>query len=222
MELNLTIGLFNESIPNRHKMIDNKKATTTQPLEWQQALCILYTLKGKHDLKNLMLFGLGFYTAYRVGDILSLKWSDITGEKIVLIEAKTGKRRVAYLNQQFCELRDWVISQYDTIPKGYIFRYDRKGVPAKPMSVTAANKRIKQVLTDFGIQGKKSSHVLRKTWSRAVYMSNPTDYQLTLLSQALNHSSTRITRRYIGLTEDNIREAYLSLPTANRKYKKAG
>ena len=101
------------------------------------------------------------------------------------------------------------------------FKYDRKGAAIKPMSVTAANKRIKQVLTDFGIKSKKSSHVLRKTWSRAVYMSNPTDYQLTLLSQALNHSSTKITRRYIGLTEDNIRDAYLSLPTANRKYKKA-
>jgi len=202
-------------------MIKSKKATTTQPLEWQQALCILYALKGKHDLKNLMLFGLGFYTAYRVGDILSLRWSDITGEKIVLIEAKTGKRRVAYLNQQFCELRDWVISQYDTMPTGYIFRYDRNGAANKPMSVTAANKRIKQVLTDFGVQGKKSSHVLRKTWSRAVYMSNPSDHQLLLLSQALNHSSSKITRRYIGLVEDDIREAYLNLPRAKGLYKKA-
>ena len=202
-------------------MIYNSDNTQTHPLEWNQAMSILYSLKGKGELKNLMLFALGCFTACRVSDLRSLTWEQIQQEELILTEKKTGKRRAIYFDPLFCEFRDWVITQYSKTPSGYIFRYERKGAANKPITVQAINKRIKAVLNNFNIVGKKSSHVLRKTFARRIYMNEPSEHNLVLLSKILNHSSTSTTKLYIGLTQDNIREAYLNLSSPNKKYKKA-
>jgi len=207
--------------PNLKTMINNSDYTQTQPLHWNQAMSILYSLKGKGELKNLVLFSLGFFTACRVSDLRSLTWEQIQQQELILTEKKTGKRRVIYFDPLFCEFRDWVISQYLESPKGYIFRYERKGAANTPITVQAINKRVKAVLNNFNVAGKKSSHVLRKTFARRIYMTDPSEHKLVLLSKILNHSSTSTTKLYIGLTQDNIKEAYLNLSSPNRKYKKA-
>lgn len=99
-------------------------------------------------------------------------------------------------------------------PNTLIFTYQRKdGDPSKSISVVAANKRIKKLFKEYDIQCKNlSSHTLRKTFGLRVYeIYNRCEDALVLLSQIFNHANISITRRYIGLTERRIKNAYLSL-----------
>jgi len=84
---------------------------------------------------------------------------------------------------------------------------------SKPISITAANKRIKKVFGEYDIKSvNPSSHTLRKTFGRRVYEAhNKSEDALILLSQIFNHTQISITRRYIGLTQERISSAYTCL-----------
>ena len=58
-----------------------------------------------------------------------------------------------------------------------------------------------------GIIDHIGSHTLRKTFS---YHHYQTFKDVALLQYLLNHSSPSITLRYIGITQDNIKESLLN------------
>lgn len=202
-------------------MNKNIAPTVTEPLEWETCMMLLDALKGSGDYKNLMLCSISFFMGLRVSDTRSIRWCDILGDKLILHETKTKKRRTIHFDQKFIEIRDFVIDQYEEKPSGYIFRYERTGAANKPMSVQAINLRIKKIFKRYGIKGKASSHCFRKSFCKRIYSLNPSTHTLVLLSKLLNHSSTMITRAYIGLTNDEIKNCYLSLSSGTPVYYKA-
>ena len=57
-----------------------------------------------------------------------------------------------------------------------------------------------------------SSHSLRKTFGRQVWANNnETDKALLYLSELFNHSSTSITRRYLGIRQEELNDIYMNL-----------
>ena len=63
-----------------------------------------------------------------------------------------------------------------------------------------------------------STHTLRKTFCyHQMLMSNNDTRKLYLLQQMLNHSSLAQTLDYIGITSEEIAEAYLNLNLGLRK-----
>ena len=58
-----------------------------------------------------------------------------------------------------------------------------------------------------------SCHSLRKTFGRQVYNQNSENAELALvkLMELFNHSSVAITKRYLGLRQEEILQAYDSL-----------
>lgn len=52
------------------------------------------------------------------------------------------------------------------------------------------------------------THTLRKTFAYHAYKSG---IDITLIQRLLNHSSTSITLRYIGITRDQLDDVYLKL-----------
>ena len=58
--------------------------------------------------------------------------------------------------------------------------------------------------------GNISSHSLRKTFGRQVYNMNSENSELALvkLMELFNHSSVAITKRYLGLRQEEILETY--------------
>ncbi len=57
-----------------------------------------------------------------------------------------------------------------------------------------------------------SSHSLRKTFGKRVWDNNQqTDSALIYLSEIFNHSSTAITRRYLGIRQEQLKDIYLNL-----------
>jgi len=188
--------------------------TETQPIKWSKAMMLLDTLRDKNQDNTRMMLACGFFFGLRISDILKLTWEDILADEFTIKEKKTSKERHISLDPKFKEIRDQIISAKDQEPNGLIFTYKRKGADqTKPISTVAANKRIKKVFEAYDIQCKNpSSHTLRKTFGLRIYeVYNRCEDALVLLSQIFNHQDISITRRYIGITQRRISNAYMSL-----------
>ena len=126
-------------------------------------------------------------------------------------------RRCSQLWRKRPKLREGTVGQHGRP----VFTHQRQdGNPRKPISVVAANKRIKKVFSEYDIKCKNpSSHTLRKTFGLRVYeVYNRCEDALILLSQIFNHKDISVTRRYIGITERRIKNAYLSLSSGKAIY----
>ena len=163
-----------------------------------------------------LLIGAGIYFGLRIGDILQLRWDQIQADQFVIKEGKTGKERTVDVHANFLKLARRVGGQLKISADhpGLVFVHQRSdGDPNKPISVTAANKRIRKAFATYGIESQNaSSHTLRKTFGRRIYENNGrSEHALILLSHIFGHRDIGVTRRYIGLTQETISSAYLSL-----------
>lgn len=192
------------------------RKTETQPIDWDDAMMLLDRLRDKGEDNTRLMLACGFYFGLRISDILELQWSYILGDEFSIKEQKNKKVRHIKLNDNFKKVRDQIIENMDVPPnpESYIFVYQRKGSPPdKPISKTAANKRIKKVFERYRVKVENpSSHTLRKTFGRRVYEHyNCSEDALIKLSQVFNHSNVSITRRYIGITREMIDDIYMSI-----------
>lgn len=203
--------------------MSSSKKTETQPIEWTKAMDLLNMMKKEPKEKNIrLMLACGFFFGLRINRILSLTWEHIMQDHFEIKEKKTGKDRVISLDPKFTEIRDEILALYPRKPKGLIFIFDRDGADkTKAISVVAANKRIKKVFEKYRVQCKNpSSHTLRKTFGKRIYqIHNECEHALILLSQIFNHRDTAVTRRYIGITQKVIENAYLSLSSGDANYK---
>lgn len=160
---------------------------------------------------------IGFYIVLsinigtRVGDTLKIKHSDLQGDKIFLNEKKTKKAREITLNSTVKRAYQKLTEKLDEIR----FRYDmddfvfvsQKGTVYRTQSI---NVILKKIFNTKKLQ--ISSHSLRKSFSRQIYDNmNQSEYALVLLSDILSHSNISITRRYLGIRQETIRDVYLEL-----------
>ena len=149
-----------------------------------------------------LLIEFGFRTLLRYSDLERVKWEDILKkDELLLNEKKTNKRRAIRIGGV---LRG-IISEY----------YDSMGTPPLGSEVfhytLRHTNRLLQNGADFvGIKKKHiSTHSLRKSGSRFLWdENNRSDESLIKLSMILNHSSSAITRRYLGITKEEIADIY--------------
>jgi integrase len=197
------------------------RKTETQPIKWSMAMMLLDTLRDKGQDNTRLMLACGFFFGLRIGDILRLRWKDILKDNFEIVEEKTGKTRTISIDPKLKEIRDQILANSIIRPESLIFTFQRRdGDETKPISVVAANKRIKKVFEEYDIKCKNpSSHTLRKTFGLRIYeVYNRCEDALVLLSQIFNHRDISITRRYIGLTEQRIENAYLSLSSGKPSY----
>ena len=185
---------------------------TTEPIRNKKQLRQLadYFLK-RGKLRNYALIVLGACTVLRISDLLALKWSDVyNAEKdeiythITVTEKKTGKTRTIALNHQaIAALRACLPHR-----KGaFIFSSNRK--IDKAISRVQAWRIIHAAVAALGIAGKISCHSLRKTWGYHACTSQKVPP--AIIMEIYNHSSYTITRRYLGITQDELDAAYLAV-----------
>jgi integrase len=159
----------------------------------------------------------GIYFGLRISDSLKLTWGQITAETFTATEGKTGKVRNIAVHPDFAAVRDrYLATFYDHARPAagqHIFTPQRSHKRGQPISVTAANKRFAAALKRHGITtANPSTHTLRKTFGRRVWETHgKSEAALVLLSDILNHQSIAVTRRYLGITADEIAGAYTSL-----------
>lgn len=167
-------------------------------------------LKGK-NIRDFLLLCLGLSSCLRVSDILKLEIRDLwDGRKpkefIVLHEKKTGKYKRFPITKNLSKAIILFMKEYDLEQEEYVFQ-SRKGVN-KPITRQQAAYVISEAAEYVGIKEPISTHSMRKTWGYWAYKSG---VSLALIMEALNHSSIYQTRKYLGLTQEDLDDVYLSL-----------
>lgn len=183
------------------------KRTGSDFIEFDRALNEgIRLIKGEDHQKRI----LGLYIVVsinlglRIGDMLSLTWLQLRSHEVVLIEKKTGKKRVLAVNQHIRS----AVSLFDEQMEGPVFVSQKKSV----YSIQSINVMLKEVFAREAKSLAISSHSLRKTFSIAVYRKlGETESALVYLSEILNHTSLKVTRIYLGLRQQEINNIYLSL-----------
>ena len=185
-------------------MSQKNSITTAAPLEWSKALSIIKKLEQDGQPVWALLVCSGCFTGLRITDLLRLKYEQLYGESLVIIEMKTGKTRTIAIHPTLRELAERVGDGRE----GYIFT-NRKGHIYTRQWV---NTELHKIAAKYKIKTNFSSHALRKTMSRRVFEANgESDRSLIVLSQMLRHSNIAVTRRYIGLEDREIQNIYMNL-----------
>ena len=183
--------------------------TTADYLVWSDAMNLIRKLAKDENYKMSLLVALGCFTGLRISDILALRWNQILGvDEFTIIEKKTGKQRTLRLNPQ---LQKHIQECYEHIkPIGVKapILVSQKGTT---FTIQAINRNLKDIKKHYKVKIKNfSCHSLRKTFGRQVYTMSGDSAELTLvkLMELFNHSSIAITKRYLGLRQEEILETY--------------
>ena len=164
-------------------------------------------LLGKKNKRDYCIFVVGINVGLRAGDLLSLKISDVTDritifDEVSIKEQKTGKNKTFTLNKSAKEAIKLYLSEQSFIDlNDYLFK-SRKG---GHLGVRPLHHIIKSTLKELGIKGNYGTHSLRKTMAFHRYQNK---VPLETIQKMLNHSSSAITLRYIGITKEVITDCY--------------
>lgn len=183
--------------------------TTADYLVWSDAMNLIRKLARDGNYKMSLLIAIGCFTGLRISDILALRWRQILHtSEFTVIEKKTGKRRTLRLNP---ELQKHIADCFEHIkPLGIEspILVSQKGTT---YSVQRINVILKEIKKKYKLKiNHFSCHSLRKTFGRQVYNMNSDSAELALvkLMELFNHSSVAITKRYLGLRQEEILETY--------------
>ena len=188
--------------------------TTCSEIEWNSLLGLLVRLKKAKRYRKYLLIGTGAYLGLRASDLLNLRWSDVLHrDEIIIVENKTGKARQITINASLQEILNLVLLERSRQGKFNIDQYLFANRQDKKVSIQYINRLLKKTFSDYGVKSQNAStHTLRKTFGKRVWeMDGKSERSLIYLSQIFNHSSVSITRRYIGIVQEDIRNIYLSL-----------
>lgn len=164
-------------------------------------------LERDRKYKELLLFTIGINSALRVSDILKLKWEDLKSDVIRVKEQKTSKWKEFPLSESIKDVLKKHFKKFQTYT-GYIFVSESNRNKGKVWSRQYVWSFLNEYAKRAGATEAIGTHTLRKTWGYHAYNAG---YSIELIQKALNHSSAATTLRYIGITREQIFEAYLSL-----------
>lgn len=183
--------------------------TTADYLIWSDAMNLIRKLAKDGDYKISLLIALGCFTGLRISDILSLRWKQILDtSEFTVTEKKTGKQRTIRLNPQLQQHIRECYQQIKPLGINAPILVSQKGTV---FTVQRINIILKEVKRKYRLHiGNFSCHSLRKTFGRQVYNMNSENSELALvkLMELFNHSSVAITKRYLGLRQEELLNTY--------------
>lgn len=156
--------------------------------------------------RDRLLFIVGVSFGLRISDLLTLKLGDLRGKThLSIIEKKTANTRHSKRPRRI-KISDTVakeIAKLDGNDDDYLFQ-SRKGVN-KPISRVQAYRILNAAAERAGLNVNVGCHSTRKTFGWQLY-NNGID--ITRIMEIFGHSTPAMTLKYIGITSDEIDEAY--------------
>ncbi len=181
-----------------------------QPIRNLKQIETIKKLLKQQNLRDYCLFTVGINSGLRISDLLNLTVNDV-------IENGKIKNRIRLREKKTNKFKDFPLSDN---AKSSIREYlkTRNYKPNEPLFLSRKNKGfllrqqaykiINDVAKSIGIKDKIGTHTLRKTFGYHAYNNG---YDITLIQKLFNHSTPAITLRYIGITQEELDDVYLSL-----------
>jgi len=166
-------------------------------------------LRGQGRYRDLLLFVVGINTALRISDLLRLRIGDFLDEagrirpRFWIREQKRDKRHEIVINDSIREAWREYQATYSDIasrPDHFVF-FNARSRYTQPIKRGQAWKFITAICRDIGLNGNYGTHSLRKTWG---YHARLQGVDLALIMHKLNHASLIYTKRYLGITDDEL------------------
>lgn len=176
-----------------------------------------YYREVKPNKRNFLLIICGLNTALRISDILKLRWKDVYNENLLSFkshidvkEQKTGKKTTVFINNNLKEalasfLKDIIAKKGKLCDVMEQFIFIGQKSTDKPISRIQAFRIISEAAKKCLLSHKVSCHSLRKTFGYHAWKKGVSP---ALLTSIYNHSSYKITTRYLGIDQDDRDEVF--------------
>ncbi|PWW39473.1 phage integrase family protein [Idiomarina loihiensis] len=154
------------------------------------------------------IWNVGLNLALRISDLLSIRFSDIQGDRLVLRESKTGKVASIKLNDKARTIIERIRSEHPDhtyLFQSYRNRWSINQSP-RPLSSRYVNRAISMIGEEVGLD--LGTHSMRKTRGYHLY-KNTND--LARVMKMLRHSNEAVTLRYIGITQEDVDRDFVEL-----------
>lgn len=186
--------------------------------------------------RDNMLFILGINFGLRCSDLRELRFCNLINDNFTfkdtfaVFEKKTRKTRKKKKNRYISinnAVMEAVMLYLENTPNvslsDYLFKSEARRTKNKewgePLTVRAIEYILKGIAKDLDLNMHVSTHTLRKTFCyHQMVMSNNDHRKLLLLQKMMNHSSPQQTLDYIGITSEEIEEAYKTLNLGYSKF----
>lgn len=177
--------------------------------------------------RDNMLFIVGINFGLRVSDLRLLRFQHLITETLVfkdsfaILETKTKNTRKHKKNRYITinnAVIDAVTLYLENTPNvklsDYMFRSTSNNGSNvnKPIHRNSIDTVLKGIAKELSLGNKMSTHSLRKTFAyHQMVMSGNDPRKLLLLQKMFGHSTAAQTLDYIGITEEEIKDAYMKL-----------
>ena len=181
-------------------------------------------LIGQKRYRDNMLFIVGINFGLRISDLRSLRFTHIINDdctfrdRFPILEKKTKNTR-KYQRNRYITINTAVVEAVtlylENTPNvclsDYMFRSESRNGSSenRPLTKQACDSILKGIAKDLGLGNRMATHSLRKTFAyHQMVMSGNDPRKLLLLQKMFGHSSAAQTLDYIGITSEEIDEAY--------------
>lgn len=188
---------------------------TTEPIREKDELkkFMNYYKEEQPSARNYAMTVLGLHTALRISDILQLQWKDIYNfnqncfqTHIYVQEQKTKKRTTIALNKQVILALSAFKATREVEPSDYIFTKNTDY--SKPLNRSQAFRIIRRAGKNAVHLEHISCHSLRKTFGYHAWKQGTPP---ALLMDIYNHSSYQVTKKYLGIEQDERDNLFLKI-----------
>ena len=135
---------------------------------------------------------------------------------------KKKKNRYISINTAVIEAVTLYLENTDGVTlSDYMFTSNshNRGLSEEPLTVVSIERILKGIARDLDLNIRVATHPLRKTFCyHQMVMSNNDSRKLMLLQKMLGHSTMAQTLDYIGITSEEIQDAYMRLNLGSEKH----
>lgn len=190
-------------------------------------------LKSGNRWRDYMLFIVGINFGLRASDLRMLRFSDLITEDLVFKETfpvwekktrntrKRSANRYITINNAVIEAVTLYLEHTPGVKlSDYMFQSlsNNSRTSGQPLTVRSMERILEGIGKDLGLGIRFSTHSLRKTFCyHQMVMSGNDQRKLLLLQKMLGHSTPRQTLDYIGITDEEIEQAYKDLNLGSSK-----
>lgn len=192
-------------------------AGTTEPIKSREDVRRLkdFYRVTEPNPRNYALIAVGVNSALRISDMLALRWKHVydfekgeVKDHTELTEKKTGKKKTLALNNNARSALEMLYQKSRQPGKNsWVFQGDdRRG--RHPLSRSQAFRIVTHAADQLSLGDHISCHSLRKTFG---YHAWKMGVSPVLLMAIYNHSSYEVTKRYLGIEQDEKDEVYRTI-----------